>query len=80
MSLVPLDLINMIKLGYTPRACCWVHKRGRADSMLAIAEEGSPRIHLYDGRGDGTTFATIDGIHRAPCHLLAVSLKSDAEH
>lgn len=63
----------MFKLPYTPRTCCWVHKRGRADSILAIAEEGSTRIHMYDGRGDGTPTNIVDHIHRQPCHLLAVS-------
>lgn len=30
------DLINMLTLGYTPRACAWVHKGGRAGSVLAM--------------------------------------------
>ncbi|KAK0524975.1 Peptidyl-prolyl cis-trans isomerase cyp15 [Tilletia horrida] len=65
------DMINMLTLGYTPRACCWVHKKGRADSILAISEEGKPTIRLYDGRGDGTAQAMIEKLHRQPCHLLA---------
>ncbi|PWN32820.1 uncharacterized protein FA14DRAFT_149530 [Meira miltonrushii] len=70
-DVVNFDLINMIKLNHTPRACCWVHKRGRADSILAISEEGSTRIRMYDGRGDGQVLRTIEDIHRAPCHILA---------
>ena len=31
-----IDMINMIKLGYTPHACCWVHKRGQAQGLLAV--------------------------------------------
>ena len=69
-DVVNFDLINMIKLDFTPRACCWVHRRGRADSLLAVSEEGSPRIHFFDGKGDGTVQATVDSIHRSPCHLL----------
>ena len=30
------DMINMIKLGYTPHACCWVHRRGQAQGLLAV--------------------------------------------
>ena len=29
-------MINMLKLGYTPNACCWVHKRGQAMGLLAM--------------------------------------------
>ncbi|KAN0064336.1 Peptidyl-prolyl cis-trans isomerase cyp15 [Thecaphora frezii] len=71
------DLINMIKLNYTPRAICWVHRKGRAETILAIAQESSNKIHLYDGSGDGTPLATIDSIHRQPCHLLSYNEKYD---
>jgi hypothetical protein len=29
-------MINMIKLGFTPKACCWVHRRGQAQGILAV--------------------------------------------
>jgi peptidylprolyl isomerase domain and WD repeat-containing protein 1 len=29
-------MINMLKLPYTPLACCWVHKRGQAQGLLAM--------------------------------------------
>ncbi len=29
-------MINMIKLGYTPNTCCWVHRRGQAQGLLAV--------------------------------------------
>ena len=31
-----LDLINIIDLGFPPRACCWVHRRGQAQALLAV--------------------------------------------
>ena len=30
------DMTNMIKLGFTPLACCWVHKPGTAREILAV--------------------------------------------
>ena len=30
------DMINVIKLGFTPHACCWVHKAGTAREVLAV--------------------------------------------
>jgi hypothetical protein len=29
-------MINMVKLGYRPNDCCWVHKRGQAQGLLAV--------------------------------------------
>jgi peptidylprolyl isomerase domain and WD repeat-containing protein 1 len=31
-----VDMINILKLGYTPHACCWVHRRGQAQALLAV--------------------------------------------
>ncbi|MCO5576047.1 hypothetical protein L7F22_029854 [Adiantum nelumboides] len=50
-----------------------------ADSILAVSEEGSPTIRLYDGRGDGSPRATIESLHRAPCHLLAVGVRDQVQ-
>lgn len=33
---VRVDMINMVKLGYIPSACCWVHRRGQAQGLLAV--------------------------------------------
>ncbi|CEH19448.1 peptidyl-prolyl cis-trans isomerase [Ceraceosorus bombacis] len=65
------DLINMLQLPYVPRACAWVHKGGRAGTLLAVAEQGSSTVRFYDGRGEGTPSAEATGVHRAPVHLLA---------
>lgn len=65
------DLINMIKLDYVPRTLSWIHRKGRAETLLAVAPEDSNLIHLYEGRGDGTPIDSISTIHRKPVHLLA---------
>lgn len=31
-----LDMINMLTLGFIPLACCWVHRRGQAQGLLAM--------------------------------------------
>jgi peptidylprolyl isomerase domain and WD repeat-containing protein 1 len=64
-------MINMITLPYVPKAACWIHSRSAAQTILAISEDDKPIIRLYDGRGDGKPFATIDSIHRSPVTLLA---------
>ncbi|KAF8645189.1 hypothetical protein AX16_008016 [Volvariella volvacea WC 439] len=74
-DVVNFDMINMIKLNFKPHACCWVHKRGQAQGLLAISDAESGTIRLYDGRGDGTPLETITSVHRFPVHLMTFSDK-----
>jgi len=50
-----LDLINMIDLGFTPGACCWVHRRGQAQPLLAV----------YVARGSDCTRTRILPVYRS---------------
>ncbi|CAE6448309.1 unnamed protein product [Rhizoctonia solani] len=72
-DVINFDMINMLKLDYTPKAACWVHRRGQAQALLAISDEKSATIQIYDGRGDGTPLQTITSLHRSPVHLMTVS-------
>ncbi|KAI0059530.1 hypothetical protein BV25DRAFT_1828764 [Artomyces pyxidatus] len=76
-DVVNFDMINMIKLGYTPHACCWVHRRGQAQGLLAVSEQNTGIIRLYDGRGGDTPLQTIDKLHRSPVHLITYSDRYD---
>lgn len=67
------DMINILKFGFTPKACCWVHEPGAGQSMLAVSDVASPTIRIYDGRGDSTPVHELGKIHRAPVHLMVVS-------
>ncbi|CAE6512134.1 unnamed protein product [Rhizoctonia solani] len=69
-DVINFDMINMLKLDYTPKTACWVHRRGQAQALLAISDEKSPTIRIYDGRGDGTPLQTIPSLHRSPVHLM----------
>ncbi|KAG9315709.1 hypothetical protein JVU11DRAFT_3356 [Chiua virens] len=68
------DMINMLKLGFVPHACCWVHRRGQAQGLLAVSEQNTGIIRIYDGRGDDKPLVSIDKLHRSPVHLMAVGL------
>ncbi|KZP33693.1 hypothetical protein FIBSPDRAFT_916100 [Athelia psychrophila] len=76
-DVINFDMINMVKLGYTPRACCWVHKRGQAQGLLAVSDAASGVIRLYDARGDGQPLAVIDKLHRFPVHVMAYNDRYD---
>ncbi|KAG8734112.1 hypothetical protein FRC11_011798 [Ceratobasidium sp. 423] len=69
-DVINFDMINMLKLDYTPKTACWVHRRGQAQALLAVSDEKSPTIRIYDGRGDGTPLQTIPSLHRSPVHLM----------
>ncbi|RXW25352.1 hypothetical protein EST38_g494 [Candolleomyces aberdarensis] len=72
-DVVNFDMINIIKLDYTPLACCWVHRSGEGQGILAISDASSGVIRLYDGRGQGTPLQTIDSVHRFPVHVMTYS-------
>lgn len=69
-----VDMINILKFPYTPKTCCWVHEPGAGQTLLAVSDMASPTIRIYDGRGDGTPLFELDKLHRAPVHLISVSL------
>ncbi|KAJ7935674.1 hypothetical protein B0H13DRAFT_1949159 [Mycena leptocephala] len=76
-DVVNFDMINIIKLGYTPHCCCWVHRRGQAQGLLAISDAASGVIRLYDGRGVDTPLETIETLHRFPVHVMTYSDRYD---
>lgn len=64
------DMINILTFPFVPRSCCWVHRRGHGDAFLAVLEQDSPIIRIYDGRGGSEPVAVLDKMHRKPCHLI----------
>ncbi|KAJ7107293.1 hypothetical protein C8R43DRAFT_204662 [Mycena crocata] len=76
-DVVNFDMINIIKLGYTPHACCWVHRRGQAQGLLAVSDAATGVIRLYDGRGGDTPLETIENLHRFPVHVMTYSDRYD---
>ncbi|GJN94391.1 hypothetical protein Rhopal_007471-T1 [Rhodotorula paludigena] len=71
------DMINILKLPYAPRTCCWVHNRNDGRTLLAISEYDSPAIRIYDGRGDGKPLHTLTSLHRQSVHLMAYNALYD---
>lgn len=76
-DVVNFDMINMIKLGYMPLSCCWVHKRGQAQALLAVSEQQNGIVRIYDGRGDDKPLEVVDKLHKSPVHVMAYSDRFD---
>ncbi|XP_078488585.1 peptidylprolyl isomerase domain and WD repeat-containing protein 1 [Ciona intestinalis] len=50
-DVINFDMINMIKLGYTPSVSEWVFSSGSRIFTVAVAKFGEGSIYIYDGRG-----------------------------
>ncbi|KAK8114683.1 uncharacterized protein PG998_000821 [Apiospora kogelbergensis] len=71
-DVITFDLLAMLTLDYTPRCICWVHKRGASIPLLAVADDTTPLINIYDGRGENQTpVHTIKGLHRSVVTMMA---------
>lgn len=66
------DLLSMLNLEFTPRCVCWVHRRGASIPLLAVTDESSSAIQIFDGRGTNPIpLHTVKSIHRAPVATMA---------
>ncbi|KAH0559773.1 hypothetical protein GP486_003710 [Trichoglossum hirsutum] len=66
------DLLAVLTLETTPKAICWVHKRGASLPLLAVSDEASHSIRIYDGRGENLKpLHIISSLHKNPISLMA---------
>ncbi|KAI9808302.1 MAG: hypothetical protein M1825_004759 [Sarcosagium campestre] len=71
-DVITFDLLSMITLEYTPKAVCWVHGRGASLPLLAVGEDVTGTINLYDGRGESQEpLHVLSELHRHPVCLIA---------
>lgn len=71
-DVITFDLLAMLPLDYTPRCVCWVHRKGASLPLLAVSDDSTPVVHIYDGRGEKQEpIHTIKGLHRSSVRLMA---------
>lgn len=62
----------MYTLEFEPRCVCWVHRRGASLPLLAVTDQSSSTIQIFDGRGENPQpLHTVKSIHRSPVVSLA---------
>lgn len=62
----------MFTLEFVPRSVCWVHRRGASLPMVAVTDESSSTIQVFDGRGENPQpLHTVMSIHRTPVVSMA---------
>ncbi|XP_022710991.1 peptidylprolyl isomerase domain and WD repeat-containing protein 1-like [Varroa jacobsoni] len=82
-EVVSFDLMNMLQFDYTPGHCEWVHTKGDAIRVVAVTDQNSNRILLYDGLASGGPLKVHKNLHQAPivclryCPMLNVAVSSD---
>ncbi|KAL9608776.1 MAG: hypothetical protein Q9167_006399 [Letrouitia subvulpina] len=71
-DVIIFDLLAIIQLQFTPRALCWVHRRGASLPLLAVSEEVGHSIRIFDGRGESQQeLETLSQIHRSTVVAMA---------
>ncbi|KAK9467813.1 hypothetical protein V1512DRAFT_222456 [Lipomyces arxii] len=66
LDVASFDVINILSLPYTPHRLCWLYRTNQAQALLAVTDRDSPRILIYDARGDGEPVHVLPDLHRAP--------------
>ncbi|CRL18291.1 Cyclophilin-like [Penicillium camemberti] len=71
-DVITFDLLAMYTLDFVPRCICWVHPRGASLPLLAVTDESSNTVQVFDGRGENPQpLHTLKSIHRSPVVSLA---------
>ena len=71
-DVVTFDLLSILNVDFVPRAICWVHRRGSSLPLLAVSDEASNKIVIYDGRGESQSpIHTVEKLHRSPVRTIA---------
>ncbi|KAJ8972097.1 hypothetical protein NQ314_000323 [Rhamnusium bicolor] len=76
-DVINFDMINMIRLEYTPGTVEWVHGSGDPIHSLAVSNKESNKIYIYDGRATGTPLKVLEKIHMNPVCLIRYNPKYD---
>jgi peptidylprolyl isomerase domain and WD repeat-containing protein 1 len=62
----------MLEIPKIPKCICWVHKKGASLPLLALAEDGSNEIKIFDGRGEiREPVDSVPSLHRKPVTVIA---------
>eukprot|EP00308_Calcidiscus_leptoporus_P024452 CAMPEP_0119354182 /NCGR_PEP_ID=MMETSP1334-20130426/3213_1 /TAXON_ID=127549 /ORGANISM="Calcidiscus leptoporus, Strain RCC1130" /LENGTH=613 /DNA_ID=CAMNT_0007367667 /DNA_START=39 /DNA_END=1880 /DNA_ORIENTATION=- len=77
-DVLSFDMINWLKLEYTPGVCEWVSGSKAARATLAIADADAPQIRMYDAASaEGAVLYSVN-VHSAPVLVMKLNAKFDA--
>ena len=68
----------MLTLEEVPRCACYVNKRGDSLPLLAVSNDLSGKICIFDGRGEQQEpIKILDKLHREPVTAMAFNNEHD---
>lgn len=62
----------MMKFNYVPQRAEWIYSSGDAVSAVAVSDQDSPNIYIYDGLGTETPLHIIKNLHLSPVIAIKV--------
>lgn len=65
-------MINIIKLDFVPRCVEWIYAAGDGVFTIAVTDEASNNIYIFDSQGTGKPLKVLDSIHSAPVVAMKV--------
>ncbi len=76
-DIVNFDMINMLKLGYAPKLCEFIHRSGDAVSAMAITE--GEKIRIYDAKADPNSppLHVLEKMHMKPVTSIRYNAEFD---
>uniref|UniRef100_A0A8D9DXJ5 peptidylprolyl isomerase n=1 Tax=Cacopsylla melanoneura TaxID=428564 RepID=A0A8D9DXJ5_9HEMI len=69
-DVINFDMINMIKLEFNPLTVECIHYLGDAIPTVAVSDQDSSRILIYDAKGNGSPLHVLDRLHTKPVVLI----------
>jgi peptidylprolyl isomerase domain and WD repeat-containing protein 1 len=70
-DVVNFDMVNMVKLAYLPKASCWIHRNAAPHPRVAIADDDTGNICVYNAmNGSDEPIQTVK-CHSAPVQVMA---------
>uniref|UniRef100_A0A914V921 peptidylprolyl isomerase n=1 Tax=Plectus sambesii TaxID=2011161 RepID=A0A914V921_9BILA len=64
------DMINIIKLDFTPLTAAWVHHGSDVIQAIAVSDADSGKIRIFDGKGTNEPFKVLDKLHSKPVCVM----------
>ncbi|XP_033218966.1 peptidylprolyl isomerase domain and WD repeat-containing protein 1 [Belonocnema kinseyi] len=65
-DVINFDMINILKLEYVPLCAEWIYADGDAISAVAVSDQDSNKIYVYDGLGNSTPLQIFEKLHTKP--------------